>query len=239
METLKQTENNLEKPAENITIYLRSNPERSDYIEFKDGKWVVTTERPEHSTQPVEYEEINDQNRERLITDIDEVILDMTEELERLGLELKQTERRYGDQNPEKERIENMTMLSSLKIAEARKVRDAILKIGIKGVEKDGENIEKSKVEWGETAPVAMDWPEAMNWCDSRGESWRMPTSLELKTALEDKVAGFKNGTFYWTSYHYGGSSSRFGYDDEGKVIGDYDSKKMKHSVRCVRNITA
>lgn len=103
-------------------------------------------------------------------------------------------------------------------------------------IKQSEENIEKEKIEWGETAPTSMSWVEIVDWCKSKGEGWRMPSSVELKNALENKVSGFKNDTFYWTSY-YANTSSKFGYDSEGKVIGDYESKDKQNSVRCVRDL--
>jgi len=106
------------------------------------------------------------------------------------------------------------------------------------GGENNTEGVEKIKIEWGTEAPEPMGWFDAREWCESLGEGWRLPTSEELKSALENKVPGFKSGSHYWTSYSYANSRSWFGYGDNDKVEGNYDDRDNKNAVRPVRDIS-
>lgn len=102
------------------------------------------------------------------------------------------------------------------------------------GIEKV-ENKEEIQLEWGDESPEALNWTDARLWCESLGEGWRLPTSAELKAALESKIPGFREGFHYWTAYYYGNSRSWFGYTGAGEIKGDYDTKDTRNSARPVK----
>ncbi|MEK7587027.1 MAG: hypothetical protein AAB453_04120 [Patescibacteria group bacterium] len=104
------------------------------------------------------------------------------------------------------------------------------------GGEQTAESKEGVKIEWGAEASEPMDWLGTIVWCTNLGEGWRLPTSDELKTALENKTSGFTKNKRYWTSYMYANSRSWFGIDDNDKIIADYDKKDSKNYCRPVKD---
>jgi hypothetical protein len=57
----------------------------------------------------------------------------------------------------------------------------------------------KLNIEWGPEAPRPMSWQEAIDWCKSMGDGWRLPTIGELRIAWEQNVEGFASSS-YWSS---------------------------------------
>ena len=99
------------------------------------------------------------------------------------------------------------------------------------------QTIPAKTLEWGAEAPDRMNWEEAVKWCESQGEGWRLPTITELYQAYWDKVEGFTQSNYYWSSTTYPASyTSAMSVDFNGGIA--YNSGKANSSyVRCVRGL--
>lgn len=89
-------------------------------------------------------------------------------------------------------------------------------------------------LEWGPEAEKPMTWHEAMEWAESLGNGWRLPTIVELRMAYEFDVGGF-SPDYYWSSSEDSaddawGQYFNFGYQE-------YYDKRNKKRVRAVREV--
>jgi hypothetical protein len=98
------------------------------------------------------------------------------------------------------------------------------------------QEIAGKTLEWGDVAPKGMTWEEAETWCVEQGG--RLPTSIELLTALEQRVEGFRNGE-YWsvTPYMPTRYPNSVMYVCFYSGYLSYTDKTYVYDVRCVRDV--
>lgn len=91
------------------------------------------------------------------------------------------------------------------------------------------QEIPAKTIKWGKSSEYTMTWEEAKKWCEEQGG--RLPTSLELLQAYEDRVEGFKPSN-YWSSTEYNTNDAWVQYFCTGA---QYSSDENSyHYVRCV-----
>ena len=99
--------------------------------------------------------------------------------------------------------------------------------------------IEKKTLEWGEISEKEMDWQEAKEWCENKGEGWRMPTGGELLQAYDEGLTRNWNlpGSYFWSSTElYLNTAYAWGvYLSYGYTT--YTTKVSSYYVRCVRSL--
>jgi hypothetical protein len=92
-------------------------------------------------------------------------------------------------------------------------------------------------IEWQSNPPEEpMNWYKAMEYAESLGNGWRLPTRSELIDAYDNKVKNFIF-MYYWSSSTYDQNTNRawrLVFDDGG--VGNND-KTISYYVRCVREI--
>ena len=69
------------------------------------------------------------------------------------------------------------------------------------------------KLEWHKDTKEDVNWQEAVDYCESLGDGWRLPTIEELTSATDDwnlkdkdtwfSVKGFLESSYYWSSTTY------------------------------------
>lgn len=103
------------------------------------------------------------------------------------------------------------------------------------------KNIEKQIVKenihfelYSEDAPKEMNWYEAINYCKSLGEGWRLPTITEMFYIYENKF--ITKQKCYWSSTEYDGSVAWFFPFFDGSAY-YYSFKSNSYYVRAVRDI--
>ena len=83
--------------------------------------------------------------------------------------------------------------------------------------------------------PKAMTWKDAKAACAKLGKGWRLPTKNELNVMYKnkDKIGGFANDNFYWSSTVVGGTNAFF----QGFLSGFQEGTSKSNSgyVRAVR----
>jgi formylglycine-generating enzyme required for sulfatase activity len=92
-------------------------------------------------------------------------------------------------------------------------------------------------IEWQSNPPKEyMTWYEAVDYAESLGDGWRLPTRSELVNAYDGDVIGFKKNS-YWSSNTYAESTNLawYVYFHNGNVY--YCDKTFNSYVRCVREI--
>jgi hypothetical protein len=104
------------------------------------------------------------------------------------------------------------------------------------------ENLELYPID----SPKQMNWKDAYSYCESLGNSWRMPSIEELnlfyiECKKDNAITNF-NYAYYWSSTdnHVGGIKNPFfalgkNFNYEGKIM-EID-KENRYGVRPVRNI--
>ncbi len=90
---------------------------------------------------------------------------------------------------------------------------------------------EETKLERGMESPNELAWRDAWDYCKSLGEVWRLPNSEELRKILVDDTAGARKNVKYWSSWHYGDTSTWHSCDEEGKLTADYGNKAEKYFI--------
>lgn len=93
------------------------------------------------------------------------------------------------------------------------------------------------KLEWEKNPPKnLMSWDGAMEYAESLGEGWRLPTRTELIEAHDNNMEGFQSD-YYWSSSEYD-QNTIFAWNvnfNNGYVY--YNSKIYSIYVRCVREV--
>jgi len=69
------------------------------------------------------------------------------------------------------------------------------------------------KLEWHKDTKEDVTWDEALEYCESLGDGWRLPTSKELVSVVDHSksnpatdVEGFKS-SYYWSSTIHAGNN--------------------------------
>ena len=94
-------------------------------------------------------------------------------------------------------------------------------------------SIAEQRIEWEETCSKKLNWGEAKDWCEMKGDGWRLPTVVELLQAHEDNLEGFSTG-FHWSSTETSTTLAKSVNFSDGGVA--YYDKTGRDSVRCVRD---
>jgi len=97
------------------------------------------------------------------------------------------------------------------------------------------QEIPAKTLEWGAEAPKRMTWDEAVQWCESQGEGWRLPNIAELLQAYWGKVEGFTQSSIYWSSTTYPANYTFAMFVSFGYGLAGNDGKALSSYVRCVR----
>jgi hypothetical protein len=92
----------------------------------------------------------------------------------------------------------------------------------------------KVHIEWGPEAPSTLPWQEAIDWCKTMGDGWRLPTIGELRIAYEQNVGGFAS-SLYWSSSEY--NSLVAWYQTFSNGVQDYAFKYYNLRVRACRDV--
>jgi len=99
----------------------------------------------------------------------------------------------------------------------------------------------KTGLEWQANATESITWREAMDYAESLGDGWRLPTIEELITLIDynrsNPATGFPDhpSAWFWSSSVYASNSSYacFVYFYNGYVY--HNDKYYNYHVRCVR----
>jgi len=100
------------------------------------------------------------------------------------------------------------------------------------------------KLEWHKDTMEDVTWDEALKYCESLGDGWRLPTIEELFSVIDyseynpaTHVKGFLESSYYWssTTYAYENESVWLVYFLNGYVL--YGYKDYSHCVRAVREV--
>ncbi len=89
-------------------------------------------------------------------------------------------------------------------------------------------------LEWGPTAPKSMTWEEAIEWCNSLGNGWNLPTRLELIYAFDTEEPGFDNIP-YWSCTVYRDASDLAWFVDFYDGFVSASTKTTSYYLRAVR----
>ena len=108
------------------------------------------------------------------------------------------------------------------------KINDSSLKTTI-------QEIPAKKLEWGAESPEELNWEEATNWCKNQGDGYRLPTVVELMQAYWEKVPGFTQSNFYWSSTTYPANYSNAMNVNFNNGNANNNGKTNSNYVRCVR----
>lgn len=106
---------------------------------------------------------------------------------------------------------------------------------------KDGWKDTKTGLVWGKTALNAMIWQEAVDYYESLGKWWRLPTIEELITLIDfnkyNPVTELQGmiSSYYWSATTYAGYAGNAWYVNFGHGHVDYGSKTNGFYVRPVR----
>jgi hypothetical protein len=92
----------------------------------------------------------------------------------------------------------------------------------------------KVHIEWGPEAPSTLPWQEAIDWCKTMGDGWRLPTIGELRIAYEQNVEGFASSS-YWSSSEYDSNHAWYQYFYNGYQ--NYTNKTTNPRVRACRDV--
>lgn len=111
---------------------------------------------------------------------------------------------------------------------------------------------QKTGLEWKLESPRRMTWQQAMDYAETLGDNWRLPTIEELETLVDRSKYGspmrkevpFKDFLVYWSSTTYEGDAYNTNYEyNTNYALGvdyyygcvDYYYKTSSFYVRCVR----
>lgn len=92
-------------------------------------------------------------------------------------------------------------------------------------------------IEWqNDPTKDKMNWYKAVEYAESLGNGWRLPTRGELADAYDNKVEGFYFN-YYWSSSSYVQNTNDAWYVVFSNGNVGYYVKTFKYYVRCVRDI--
>jgi hypothetical protein len=92
-------------------------------------------------------------------------------------------------------------------------------------------------IEWQNNPPQEyMTWYEAVDYAESLGDGWRLPTRGELIDAYDSSVIGFMSGV-YWSSSTYAHDNNNAWYVFLYNGVVDYSDTTNNYYVRCVREV--
>jgi hypothetical protein len=98
------------------------------------------------------------------------------------------------------------------------------------------QEIAGKTLEWGDVSPYKMTPKRSKTWCEEQGG--RLPTVVELLTAYEQKVKGFKDKTYWSSTPHLPTlypNSAMCVFFSSGYL--SYSNKNYSLHVRCVRDV--
>lgn len=92
-------------------------------------------------------------------------------------------------------------------------------------------------IKWQNNPPEKpMTWFEAVEYAESLGDGWRLPTRGELIDAYDSSVRGFMSGV-YWSSSTYAHDNNNAWYVFLYNGVVDYSDTTNNYYVRCVREV--
>ena len=92
-------------------------------------------------------------------------------------------------------------------------------------------------IEWQQNPPKEpISWHKAIEYAESLGDGWRLPTRAELIDVCDNNVEGF-NGSFYWSSSTYARDTTYAWYVDFDDGGVGYSGKTGNGFVRCIREV--
>lgn len=92
-------------------------------------------------------------------------------------------------------------------------------------------------IEWQNNPPEKpMNWNEAIEYAESLGDGWRLPTRAELIDAYDNNVGGF-DFSYYWSSRYYVRDYTYAWLVDCDLGSVSVDFKTSGGFVRCVREM--
>ena len=83
-----------------------------------------------------------------------------------------------------------------------------------------------------EDAPQEMTWEEAVEYCKSLGDNWRLPTIEECFLIYNNKLI---DNNIYWSSTEFGSKFAWYFFFSYGYA--NYGNKNYTYYVRAVRDI--
>lgn len=93
------------------------------------------------------------------------------------------------------------------------------------------------KVEWQNNPPKkSMNWHKAIEYAESLGDGWRLPTIEELIDACDNNIEGFQ-AIHYWSSNTYAQDTNYACYVNFYFGVVILADKTFNYSVRCIRDI--
>jgi len=99
------------------------------------------------------------------------------------------------------------------------------------------------KLEWHKDTKEDVTWDEAMDYCESLGDGWRLPTIEELTSAINyseynpaTSIKGFKS-SYCWSSTTYASYNAYAWYVDFSHGYVNYDYKPNYGYARAVREV--
>ena len=94
------------------------------------------------------------------------------------------------------------------------------------------------KLEWQENSlSNPMTWHEAMDYVNSLGNGWRLPTKGELDEAYRAKVKGFQSDGFCQILSTYAQGTNDAWYMSFYDGCAHHNNKNYRNHVRCVREV--
>lgn len=99
----------------------------------------------------------------------------------------------------------------------------------------------KTGLEWSLETYDQMPWKEAIEFCRSLGDGWRLPTIEELLTLVDysrtnpASVLPYMVSSYYWSSTTGAGDTDGAWYVDFDYGYDGWDDKSGNHYVRAVR----
>lgn len=92
-------------------------------------------------------------------------------------------------------------------------------------------------IKWQNDPPKkSMNWHKAIEYSESLGNGWRLPTTDELIDAYDNNIEGFQ-AIHYWSSSEYVKNTIYACYVNFNIGVMILADKTFNYSVRCVRDI--
>ena len=93
-------------------------------------------------------------------------------------------------------------------------------------------------IEWQQNPPKkSMNWHKAIEYAESLGEGWRLPTRAELIDACDNKIEGFE-AIYYWSSSTYAQDTNvAWSVNVYDGYVDSSDKTNSFYYVRCVRDV--
>ena len=96
------------------------------------------------------------------------------------------------------------------------------------------QHIPEQNLEWGKISDEEMNWDDAVKWCKSQGEGWRLPTRFELIRAFDEGIV-FPGNVFWSSTENYTDTAyAWYVYLSYGAT--GANTKVTAYNVRCVRS---